>query len=129
MCSPPLGIKYFYLFVAESIRLKFPPCIDTAHVAEGEIAGLPHTPLWTVLRVGAGRNTEDAACGLAIRFITRVVCCIKTPICVELPFFAGYPCQNPALNRAEVGADQCVTGRGTNHCTRAVTHNGERLGI
>src|SRR5262249_22661608 len=76
MRSPPLGIKYCNLFITESIRLKLSPSFDAAHIAEGEITGLADVPLGTVLRVGAGRNTEDATCGFTIRF---VMCITGTP--------------------------------------------------
>ena len=108
MRSPPFGIERFYFFVSEPIRLELAPGIDAAHVAKRQIARFPHVPLRTVLRVGTTRNAEDAAGGFTIRFITRIMCCIKALICVELPLLAGNPRQDPALDGAEVGSDQHV---------------------
>src|SRR5215831_9646485 len=111
MRSPPFSVECLYFIICEPIRLKFSPRIDASHVSKGEIAGFPHVPLGAILCVGTTRSAENATCGFTIRFVTLIACCVITPICIELPFFAGNPCQNPALDSAEVGTDQYVAGR------------------
>jgi len=91
MRSTPFGIELLYFFIGEPIGLELSPCVDAAHVAKGEIAGLSHVPLRTVFRVVTRRNAKDAACGFTIGFITWIMCCVKALICVELPLLAGNP--------------------------------------
>src|SRR5262249_123186 len=126
MRSTPFGIELLYFFVGEPIALELSPRVDAAHVAKGEIASLSHVPLRTVLRVGAGWHAEDAACGFTIGFITRIVCCIKASVCFEFPFFASNPSHYTALDRAEVGTNQYMTGCCANHGAAAVAHHRER---
>ena len=61
MRRAPLAFELLDFGVGEFFRLEFAPRIETAHVAEGEIAGLADAALRAVLRVGAGRNAEDFA--------------------------------------------------------------------
>src|SRR6516162_11360943 len=98
MRSPPFGIECLYLIISEPFWLELSPRIDGAHVAKSEIAGLPHVPLRTVLRVGAGRYAEDAACGFTIGFITRIMCCVITMVCFKFPMLSGDPSQHTALD-------------------------------
>src|SRR5262245_43666333 len=98
MGSTPFGIELLYFFVGEPIGLELSPCVDAANVANGEIAGFPNVPLGAVLRVGAGRYAEDAACGCTIGFITRIARCVIAFICVELPMLSGDPGQHTALD-------------------------------
>src|SRR6516164_3389539 len=129
MRSPPFSIKLLYFFISESIGLKLSPCVDAAHVAEGEIAGLSHVPLRTVLRVGAGRYAEDAACGFTIGFITRIMCCVITLVCFKFPLFRCNPRQRSTFNAAKVGPYQHLPGCGADHGAGTIAHHRERPGI
>ena len=93
MGSPPLRAELLYLVVSEPVRLEFAPGIDAAHVAEGEITDFADSPFRTVLRVRAGRDTEDTASSFTIRFICGIVCRVEPSIAVEFPGFAGKPSQ------------------------------------
>ena len=55
--------------------------------------------------------------------------CIITAVGVELPILASNPGQNTALDRAEIGADQCPPGRRNDHAAAAIAHHGERARI
>src|SRR5262249_3934239 len=98
MRSTPFGIELLYFFIGEPIGLELSPCVNAAHAAKGEIAGISQVTLRTVIRVGAGRYAEDAACGFTIGFITRIARCVIAFICVELPMLSGDPGQHTALD-------------------------------
>src|SRR5215510_12349840 len=123
MRSPPFGIERLYLIISEPFWLELSPRIDGAHVAKSEIAGLPDVPLRTVLCVRARRNAEDAACGFTIRFITRIMCCVITPVCFEFPLFARSPRQHSTFNAAKVGPDQHLPGCGVDHGAGTIAHH------
>jgi hypothetical protein len=46
MGCAPFALKLLNFGVGESLRLKFPPGVKTAHIAEGEIAGFAGLSLW-----------------------------------------------------------------------------------
>jgi hypothetical protein len=101
--------------IGKPVRLEFPPSAEAARVAEREIACLADAPLRRVFGVGAGRDAEDLARGLAIDFITRIARGVIAAIRIKLPLFASNPGQYPAFDAREIGADQLVTGCRNDH--------------
>src|SRR5262249_58628272 len=55
--------------------------------------------------------------------------CIKAPIAVELPLFAGNPRSHATFDGAEVCADQHRAGRYADHGADAVAYDGKRFGV
>src|SRR5262245_59171134 len=64
--------------------------------------------------------------GDAVWFISRVTCCIEAAVAIELLFFAGDPGQHPGLNAAEVGTNERVPRRYTDHAPAAVAQDRQR---
>src|SRR5262249_25157482 len=126
---PPFVLERFNFGVTELPWLEFPPGVEAAHVAEGEVTGLADTPLRRQLRVGPGRHAEDLAGGFAVRLVARIAGCVIAAIAINLPFFTGNPGQDPALDRTEIRANEYPPGSGGDQAPGDVADDGERLWV
>src|SRR5262249_27081684 len=98
--------------------VKAAPGAKTTAVAESQIAGFADLSSgFIVWRHGA---LENARRRRTIGLECRIAANVELPIYVELPMFAGDPGQHPRLDRAEIGPDQNMTGRGTDHSAREI---------
>ena len=126
MRGPPIALELLHFLIGKTIRLEFAPRTETAGIAESQIAGFTDIALRRALVKTAGRNTEDLAGGDAIRLIAWIASSVKAPVAVELPFLAGNPGQNAALDRGKIGTDQHMSRRRNDHAAGAVADNGKR---
>src|SRR5262245_12156327 len=75
----------------------------------------------TVLFVGRRhRALEDLRCRETVGLGRRIVRLIELSVTRELPFLVREPCQDPALDRREIGADQHISRPCTDQPARYV---------
>src|SRR5262249_21070515 len=98
MGGAPLKFELLHLGVAKAVRLEFPPSIQAALVAEGQIADFADFALRRVGGEGPVRDAEDLAGRDAVSFIARILGRIEATVGIELPLLVADPSKDPGFD-------------------------------